>query len=133
STAPAGQVAAAADAGAGMVRHLFNAQRGLHRREPGVVGQALTDPRLTSGLIVDLSHVAAAPCAIAFAAAPGRICLVTDAAACAGMPPGRYLLGGEPIDFTGGETAPPVRAKGKLAVSALRVESSVAQIDATGV
>ena len=32
-------------------------QRRSHHREPGVVGQALTDPRLTSGLIVDLHHV----------------------------------------------------------------------------
>src|SRR5262249_61058024 len=106
STAPAGQVAAAAGVGARMVTHLFNAQRGLHHREPGVVGQALTDPRLTSGLIVDLSHVAAAACAIAFAAAPGRICLVTDAAACAGMPPGRYLLGGDAVALAADGGAP---------------------------
>src|SRR5206468_676939 len=78
SDATAQQVAAAADAGARMVTHLFNAQRPLHHREPGVVGQALTDPRLACGLIADPSHVGAAACAIAFAAAPGRICLVTD-------------------------------------------------------
>jgi N-acetylglucosamine-6-phosphate deacetylase len=83
SDATAAEVAAGAAAGARMVTHLFNAQRGLHHREPGVVGQALTDQRLTSGLIVDLCHVSAAACVIAFAAAPGRICLVTDAAACA--------------------------------------------------
>src|SRR5205823_10473439 len=77
SDALAAVVAAAADAGARMVTHLFNAQRGLHHREPGVAGQALADPRLTSGLIVDLHHVSPAACAIAFAAAPGRICLVT--------------------------------------------------------
>ena len=93
SDARAGQVAAAADAGARMVTHLFNAQPSLHHREPGLPGQALADPRLTSGLIVDGHHVAAEVCAIAFAAAPGRICLVTDAAACAGMPPGRVPAG----------------------------------------
>ena len=65
-----------------MVTHLFNAQRPLHHREPGLPGQALADARLTSGLIADGHHVAAQVCAIAFAAAPGRICLVTDAAAC---------------------------------------------------
>jgi N-acetylglucosamine-6-phosphate deacetylase len=124
SDATAAQVAAGADAGARMVTHLFNAQRGLHHREPGVAGQALTDQRLTSGLIVDLSHVSAAACAIAFAAAPGRICLVTDAAACAGMPPGRYLLGGQPVDLPPGGGAP-VRPGGTLAGSALRMDRAV--------
>jgi N-acetylglucosamine-6-phosphate deacetylase len=131
SDATAAQVAAAAAAGARMVTHLFNAQRGLHHREPGVVGQALTDPRLTSGLIVDLSHVSAAACAIAFAAAPGRICLVTDAAACAGMPPGRYLLGGQPVELPSGGGAP-VRPTGTLAGSALRMDRAVANAAGLG-
>jgi N-acetylglucosamine-6-phosphate deacetylase len=133
SDATASQVAQAADAGARMVTHLFDAQRGLHHREPGVVGQALTDLRLTSGLIVDLSHVSAAACVIAFAAAPGRICLVTDAAACAGMPPGRYLLGGEPIELPPGLGQPPVRADGVMAGSALRMDTAVANIVSAGV
>ncbi len=131
SDATAAEVAAGADAGARMVTHLFNAQRGLHHREPGVVGQALTDQRLTSGLIVDLSHVSAAACAIAFAAAPGRICLVTDAAACAGMPPGRYLLGGQPVDLPLGGGAP-VRPGGTLAGSALRMDRAVSNAVAVG-
>jgi N-acetylglucosamine-6-phosphate deacetylase len=131
SDATAAEVAAAADAGARMVTHLFNAQRGLHHREPGVVGQALTDQRLTSGLVVDLSHVSAAACAIAFAAAPGRICLVTDAAACAGMPPGRYLLGGQPVDLPPGGGAP-VRPGGTLAGSALRMDQAVGNAVAVG-
>jgi len=131
SDATAAQVAAAAAAGARMVTHLFNAQRGLHHREPGVVGQALTDPRLTSGLIVDLSHVSAAACAIAFAAAPGRICLVTDAAACAGMPPGRYLLGGQPVELPPDGSAP-VRPGGTLAGSALRMDQAVANAVTVG-
>jgi len=131
SDATAAEVAAGAAAGARMVTHLFNAQRGLHHREPGVVGQALTDQRLTSGLIVDLSHVSGAACAIAFAAAPGRICLVTDAAACAGMPPGRYLLGGQPVDLPPGGGAP-VRPGGTLAGSALRMDRAVSNAVAVG-
>ncbi len=131
SDATAAQVAAAASAGARMVTHLFNAQRGLHHREPGVVGQALTDQRLTSGLIVDLGHVSAAACAIAFAAAPGRICLVTDAAAAAGMPPGRYLLGGQAMVLPP-DGAAPVRPDGTLAGSALRMDRAVANAVAVG-
>jgi N-acetylglucosamine-6-phosphate deacetylase len=128
SDATAAQVAAAAGAGARMVTHLFNGQPGVKSREPGVVGQALADPRLTSGLIVDTHHVATANCTLAFTAAPGRICLVTDAAACAGMPPGEYLLGGEPITLPPGEGVPPRRADGGLAGSALRIDRAVANM-----
>ncbi len=128
SNATAAQVAAAAGAGARMVTHLFNAQPGVKSREPGVVGQALADPRLTSGLIADTHHVATANCTLAFTAAPGRICLVTDAAACAGMPPGDYLLGGEPITLPPGEGVPPRRADGGLAGSALRIDRAVANM-----
>ena len=132
SDALASQAAAAAGAGARMVTHLFNAQRPLHHREPGVPGQALSDPRLTSGLIADTHHVAPPVCALAFAAAPGRICLVTDAAACAGMPPGTYLLGGEPIELPAGDGTPPVRADGTLAGSALRMDAAVANMVRAG-
>jgi len=133
SDATARQVAAAADHGARMVTHLFNAQRGLHHREPGVVGQALADQRLTSGLIADLHHVSPQVCVMAVHAAPGRICAVTDAAACAGMPPGRYLLGGEPIELPAGDGEPPVRDDGTLAGSALRMDAGVANLVAAGI
>jgi N-acetylglucosamine-6-phosphate deacetylase len=133
SDATARQVAQAADHGARMVTHLFNAQRPLHHREPGVVGQALTDQRLTSGLIADLHHVRAPVCLLAFHAAPGRICAVTDAAACAGMPPGRYKLGGEPIELPPGDGEPPVRADGTLAGSGLRMDAAVANMVTAGI
>jgi N-acetylglucosamine-6-phosphate deacetylase len=133
SDATARQVAAAADAGARMVTHLFNAQRPLHHREPGVVGQALADPRLTSGLIADLTHVTAAACAIAFAAAPGRICLVTDASAAAGMAPGRYRLGGKLVEVRPGDGQAPRLADGTLAGSVLRMDRAVANAVAAGV
>ena len=133
SDATGAQVAAAAELGARMVTHLFNAQRPLSHREPGVVGQALTDGRLTSGLIADLHHVAGPVCALAFRAAPGRIALVTDAAAPAGMPPGPYLLGGEPVTLPPAGGAPPLRGDGTLAGSALRMDRAVANMVAAGV
>ena len=70
-----------------MVTHLFNAQRGIHHRAPGVAGQALADPRLVCGLILDGHHVWDAVARIALAAAAGRIALVSDAIGAAGMPP----------------------------------------------
>jgi N-acetylglucosamine-6-phosphate deacetylase len=129
--AVAEQVAAAADAGARMVTHLFNAQRPLHHREPGTAGQALVDGRLTCGLILDLHHVAAEVCRLAFAAASGRVVLVTDAAAAAGMPTGRYVLGGEPVILEPGR--PPLREDGTIAGSGLRLDEAVANAVAVGV
>ena len=123
SDATGDQVAAAADAGARAVTHLFNAQRPLHHREPGVPGHALVDSRLALGLIVDLHHVAADVVLLAFRAAEERIVLVTDAVASAGMPPGRYELGGEPVLVETGR--PPVRVDGTLAGSALRLDEAV--------
>ncbi len=133
SDATARQVAEAADRGARMVTHLFNAQRPMHHREPGVVGQALTDQRITSGLIADMRHVSPQVCVLAFRAAPGRICAVTDAAACAGMPPGSYKLGGEPIELPPGDGEPPVRADGTLAGSGLRMDAAVGNLVEAGV
>jgi N-acetylglucosamine-6-phosphate deacetylase len=131
SDASAEQVAAAADAGARMVTHLFNAQRPLHHRDPGVVGQALIDSRLTCGLILDLYHVAAGAARLAFIAAPGRVALVTDAVAAAGMPPGRYVLGGEPVFVEQGQ--PPLREAGVMAGSGLRLDVAVANAVRIGV
>ncbi|MDQ1643772.1 MAG: N-acetylglucosamine-6-phosphate deacetylase, partial [Actinomycetota bacterium] len=131
SDASGEQVYAAADAGARMVTHLFNAQRPLNHREPGVVGGALSDPRLTAGLIVDLHHVNAEACRIGFAAAAGRIALVTDAAAPAGMPPGRYELGGEPVVLEPGQ--PVRRENGTIASSNLALDQAIANAVGIGV
>jgi N-acetylglucosamine-6-phosphate deacetylase len=123
SDATGAQVAEAADAGARAVTHLFNAQRPLHHREPGVPGHALVDDRLAPGLIVDLHHVAADVVLLAFRAAGERVVLVTDAVASAGMPPGRYVLGGEPVLVEAGR--PPMREDGAIAGSGLRLDEAV--------
>lgn len=107
------QVRAAADAGATIVTHLYNAQSPLRHRAPGVVGAALTDQRLTLGLIVDGHHVEPTAVRVAFASAPGRVMLVTDAVASLGMPPGTYELGGERLEVLAG--GPPLRADGTIA------------------
>jgi N-acetylglucosamine-6-phosphate deacetylase len=117
------RVRMAADAGASLVTHLYNAQRPFSHRNPGVVGAALTDDRLTSGLIADLHHVAPTALVLAFRAAPRRIMLVTDATAALGMPPGTYDLGGQPTTVRDGE--PPLRADGTLSGSALRLDTAI--------
>ncbi len=131
SDADDAQAIAAVDAGASLVTHLYNAQRPFGHRDPGVVGVALSDPRLTCGLIVDLEHVAPTAVRLAFAAAAGRIMLVSDAIAALGMPPGTYALGGQPTEVRIG--AAPVRADGTLAGSALRLDEAVANTIACGI
>ncbi|MFB4306066.1 N-acetylglucosamine-6-phosphate deacetylase [Actinomadura sp. GTD37] len=123
SDATAAQAEAAADAGARMVTHIFNAQTGIGHRAPGVAVQALIDDRLHPGLILDLHHVAAKVAQLVFRAAPGRVVLVTDAASSAGMPPGTYDLGGEPITMPA--QGPPLRADGTIAGSGLRLDAAV--------
>ena len=84
----------ALDAGATAGTHLFNAMRPLHHREPGPVVALLDDPRVTVEVILDGHHVHPALYAmVTRTAGPGRVALVTDAMAAAGMPDGDYRLG----------------------------------------
>jgi N-acetylglucosamine-6-phosphate deacetylase len=124
------QVIDAADAGATLVTHIFNAQRPLNHREPGVPGAALYDTRFTCGLIADMHHVAPEICALIWRAAPGRVALVTDAIAAAGMPPGDYELSGIPVTL--GEDGVPRDAAGTIAGSALTLDRAVRNLVAVG-
>ena len=76
------QALAAIDAGATCTTHLFNAMSGLTAREPGLINIALSDERLTCGLIADLHHVHPQNCALAYQCIGAeRLMLVTDAMA----------------------------------------------------
>lgn len=71
---------AAADAGASVVTHCFNAMSGLDHRFPGLAAAALDDDRLTPTLIADGVHVD--PVLVRLAtAARSRIAVVSDAVA----------------------------------------------------
>jgi len=122
---------AAIDAGASLVTHLYNAQRPLQHRDPGVVGAALSDPRVTIGLIADLHHVAPTALRVAFAAAAGRVMLVTDAVAAMGVEPGTWTLAGRQVDVRQGE--PPRLEDGTIAGSSLRLDEAVANVVACGI
>jgi N-acetylglucosamine-6-phosphate deacetylase len=131
SDADEATVHAAADAGASIVTHLYNAQRPMRHRDPGVVGAALVDDRLTCGLIVDGYHVRRAAVRVAFTCKPGRIMLVTDAVAALGMPEGRYELGGQRIVVTEGE--PPRLEDGTIAGAAGRLDDAIGLAVGAGV
>jgi N-acetylglucosamine-6-phosphate deacetylase len=99
SAATYDQAMAGFDAGIRAVTHLFNAMAPLDHREPGIVGAALTDPRVTIGLIPDGLHVHPAIVALVRQAVGGdRLAIVTDAIAALGMPPGTHSLAGRLVD-----------------------------------
>ncbi|SBS73715.1 N-acetylglucosamine-6-phosphate deacetylase [uncultured Microbacterium sp.] len=100
--ATAEQAAAAFDAGATLLTHAFNTMRGIHHRAPGPVVAAMRDERVTLELIADGVHVHPDVVTLAFAGAPGRIALVTDAMAATGSADGRYELGGLAVTVSGG-------------------------------
>lgn len=80
STASYDAARRAADAGATVATHLFNGMGPLHQREPGLVGAALDDPRLTPSVIADLVHVHPAVLRLVIGAKRG-VMLVSDAVA----------------------------------------------------
>lgn len=93
---------AAFDAGASILTHAFNAMPGLHHRDPGPVAAAAADERVTLEVIADGVHLHPEIVRIAFAAAPGRIALITDAMAAAGHSDGHYELGALGVDVRDG-------------------------------
>lgn len=75
-------VLSAINAGAHCFTHLFNAMSGLTAREPGMISAALSDKRVSAGLIPDLQHVHPYNCKLAYQClGPERLMLVTDAMA----------------------------------------------------
>ncbi|AOF91183.1 N-acetylglucosamine-6-phosphate deacetylase [Sinorhizobium sp. RAC02] len=96
--------AAAVEAGARMMTHLFNAMSPLGHREPGMVGAALDLGHLNAGLIADGFHVHPASIAAALRAkrGPGRIFLVTDAMSTIGTDMTSFFLNGREIFREGG-------------------------------
>lgn len=91
------KAAAAFDAGASHVTHLFNAMSAFHHREPGVTGAASERDFVSAELICDGLHVHPGAVRAAFRLFPERICLVSDSIRCCGMPDGEYELGGQTV------------------------------------
>jgi N-acetylglucosamine-6-phosphate deacetylase len=94
---------AAIDAGATHATHLFNGMRPPHHREPGAVGALLDRAEISCEVIADGVHLDDIVVRLtARAAGPGRLVLVSDAMAAAGMPDGRYQLGSMRVTVAGG-------------------------------
>jgi len=90
------------EAGATHLTHLFNAMPGIHHRNPGPIGAASENENVVAELICDGQHVHESAVRMAFKLFPGRICLVSDALRCCGMPDGQYELGGQDVFLKAG-------------------------------
>lgn len=92
-------VVTAAEAGASMATHLFNAMSPIRNREPGLAGSAIALGSLSAGLVADGIHVDPVTIDIAMRAKrqPGHIFLVTDAMATIGTDMREFTLNGRVI------------------------------------
>ena len=88
-------------AGARHLTHLYNAMPGIHHRKPGPIGAASERGDVFAELICDGQHVHESAVRMAFKLFPGRICLISDALRCCGMPDGQYTLGGQDVFLKG--------------------------------
>jgi N-acetylglucosamine-6-phosphate deacetylase len=96
---------AATDSGATCVTHLFNAMSQLTNREPGLVGAALDDDRLTAGIIADGIHIHPSTLRSALRAkeAENGFFLVSDAMATVGSNIQEFNLNGRTIYRSNGK------------------------------
>lgn len=86
------------DSKATHVTHLYNGQKGLHHREPGVTGYGLLDDDTYVEMIVDGFHIAPEMVKLAYRAkGPEKIILITDSMRAKGMLEGRSELGGQEV------------------------------------
>jgi N-acetylglucosamine-6-phosphate deacetylase len=116
---------AAVAAGARHATHTFNAMRPLNHREPGILGEVLTDGRISADIIADGIHVDPVIVDL-FLQAKGEdaALLITDAISATGMPNGRYRLGSFEVDVKDGTCL----ADGKLAGSVLTLDGAVRNV-----
>lgn len=129
SNATAAEAHAAFDRGVRTVTHLFNAMRPFGHRDPGLAGVALAREDVLVQLILDGHHVADEVAQVVWRSAAGRVALVTDAVAAAGVGDGHYRLGNVDVEVQDGVAR---RADGVLAGSVLTMLEAVRKLHALG-
>ncbi|PGY11139.1 N-acetylglucosamine-6-phosphate deacetylase [Bacillus sp. AFS031507] len=120
------EVDEAIDAGANHVTHLFNQMRGLHHREPGVVGAAFLRDELKAEIIVDGVHVRPEMVKLAFKQKKSEgLILITDSMRAKCLKNGKYDLGGQEVTVKNGKA---ILEDGTLAGSILKLGHAVKNI-----
>lgn len=105
--------------------HLFNAMTPLMHRNPGVVGAALSDERVSCELIADTFHVNPGLYKLVAKAKGDKFCLITDCMRAGGMEDGDYTLGGQHVIKKGIQC---LLEDGTIAGSVLKLNEAVRNV-----
>ncbi|MFP3125498.1 N-acetylglucosamine-6-phosphate deacetylase [Ectobacillus funiculus] len=120
------EVDEAIHAGASHVTHLFNGMRGLHHREPGVLGAALLRHELFTEIIADGIHARPEMIQLAYQQKTSkRMILITDSLRAKCLKNGTYDLGGQAVHV---DDTKATLADGTLAGSILKMKDAVKNV-----
>jgi N-acetylglucosamine-6-phosphate deacetylase len=119
------QTRAAIEAGANLLTHAFNGMPAVHHRAPGPVLAFTESPGGWLEVINDGVHVRPEVIRMLCRLAPGRVALVSDAMAAAGVGDGRYRLGNLDVEVTGGIAR--LTNKNSIAGSTITLDVAVAR------
>jgi N-acetylglucosamine-6-phosphate deacetylase len=119
------QARAAIEVGATLLTHTFNGMPGVHHRAPGPVLAFIENPGGWLEVVNDGVHVRPEVIRMLCQLAPGRVALVSDAMAAAGVGDGRYRLGNVDVDVVEGVAR--LTGRKTLAGSTLTLDVAVAR------
>ncbi|MFZ3588964.1 N-acetylglucosamine-6-phosphate deacetylase [Bacillus sp. DJP31] len=118
--------AQAVDHGLSHATHLYNQMRGIHHREPGVVGGVYLHDNVTAELIVDGIHVSPEMIKLTTKIKGfDSLIMITDSMRAKGLAEGVYELGGQKVKVENGEAR---LEDGTLAGSILRMDEALSNI-----
>lgn len=116
----------ALESGASIFVHAYNGMRGLHHREPGVLGACLNSDSYAE-LIADGYHVNPVSAKILMDhKGRDKVCLITDCMRAGGMPDGDYYLGELPVYVKDGTAR--LKDGDNLAGSILKLKDGVKNV-----
>lgn len=122
---------AGADAGATRTTHTYNAMRPFRQREPGVIGAALTDDRLSCEIICDFLHVhPAAVSMLLRCKTTDKVVAISDSGKAAGSGEIREFVDGQWREIRGGAVYLP---DGVLAGSATPLGDTITNLRKIGI
>ena len=118
------------DAGAKHITHLFNAMTGIHHRDLGVAGWALTKDEISCEIIADNIHVHPKMLKLAGENKPSdKLILVSDSVSPTGLGDGNFEIWGENVSVVNGKTR---NERGSIAGSVITMLDAVKNMISRG-